>query len=480
MARRRRRPRGYIEELPSGSFRAVVYAGIDPLTRKLRYLRETAKTYDAAELALTKLQRQVDEERHPKTAITVRQAITQWLEVADLADTTRERYEDLIRLYVLPVFGNVQAAKLDAEVLERFYARLQRCRELCAGRARQRHRCRPLSGSTTRKIHYIIRGALSRAVRWRYLGVNKAALAVAPSPNATEPDPPSPEEAAAILNDAWRDPEWGLLLWLTMVTGCRRGELCALVWADVEIDQAVLRLPASIAHTKAGLKKKPTKTNKGRRVALDPHTVALLIDHRQRWEQRCTALGCELTGDTHLFSPAPDGSTPFVPRSITQRYRRMATKLRLRSTRLHSLRHYSATELIAAGVDIRTVAGRLGHGGGGATTLKVYAAWVDHADRRAATTMADIMPTPIPTPRGPRGPYEQIAAELRQAIVSRSLEPGSRLPTVVEIAAKYRVAAGTAHRAIASLRSEGLIEVSRGRRATVRASHGTSPQHVGI
>jgi integrase len=42
---------------------------------------------------------------------------------------------------------------------------------------------------------------------------------------------------------------------------------------------------------------------------------------------------------------------------------------------LHALRHYSATELLAAGVDLRTVAGRLGHAGGGTTTLRVYAAW---------------------------------------------------------------------------------------------------------
>jgi Phage integrase family len=65
---------------------------------------------------------------------------------------------------------------------------------------------------------------------------------------------------------------------------------------------------------------------------------------------------------------------------------RLARKLGLRSTRLHALRHYSATELIAAGADIRTVAGRLGHGSGGATTLKIYAAWVDEAGQRAATT----------------------------------------------------------------------------------------------
>jgi integrase len=166
--RRRRRARGHIEELPSGSCRAVVYAGIDPLTHRRRYVRETAPTYDEAEVALTRLQAQVDEDRHPKSDITVRQAVAQWLEVAKLEDTTRERYDDLIRLYILPTFGEMQAGKLDAELLERFYARLERCRELCTGRLRAGHVCRPLSGSTTRKIHCIVRGALGRAVRWRH------------------------------------------------------------------------------------------------------------------------------------------------------------------------------------------------------------------------------------------------------------------------------------------------------------------------
>ena len=61
---------------------------------------------------------------------------------------------------------------------------------------------------------------------------------------------------------------------------------------------------------------------------------------------------------------------------------------------LHALRHYSATELLTAGVDLRTVAGRLGHGGGGATTLRVYAAWVGEADRRASEILGSRMKRP--------------------------------------------------------------------------------------
>src|SRR4051794_8633263 len=119
MPPRKRRQRGYIEQLPSGNHRAVAYAGVDLLTRRPRYLRKTVKTFDEAKKALVKLQSEIDEDKAPKSNITVRQAIEQWLEVAALEDTTRERYQDLIRLYVLPMFGHLQAAKLDAELLER-------------------------------------------------------------------------------------------------------------------------------------------------------------------------------------------------------------------------------------------------------------------------------------------------------------------------------------------------------------------------
>lgn len=129
-----------------------------------------------------------------------------------------------------------------------------------------------------------------------------------------------------------------------------------------------------------------------------------------------------------------------------------------------------ATELIAAGVDVRTVAGRLGHGSGGATTLKVYTAWVSEADRRAATTIAGIMPTPVASLAPPRGPHLVIAAELREQIERGELRPGDQLPTLVELAGQHGVAEATAHRAVDVLRQAGLVEVSRGRRAIVKAN----------
>jgi hypothetical protein len=150
---------------------------------------------------------------------------------------------------------------------------------------------------------------------------------------------------------------------------------------------------------------------------------------------------------------------------------------------IHQLRHYSATELIAAGVDVRTVAGRLGHGGGGATTPRVYSAWVVEADQRAAESLSarmpvlsigslvthdDTAPPPVATSKPiPDSPYLQIAADLRAAIRCGALSAGDPLPTVKVLAQRYSVSEGTAHRAVALLNEAGEIKASRGRRATV-------------
>lgn len=470
MAGRKHRPRGHIESRTNGTFRAIVYAGVDPLTRKERYLRKSAKTHAQAEIELTKLQSQVDEQRHPRSAITVGQVVEKWLEVTELEDTTRQRYKGLIQLYIGPTFGLMLAAKLDAELLERFYARLRRCNKLCSGRAKD-HDCRPLSASTVRQVHFIIRAALDRAVRWRYLSNNEAALATPPAFERPDPDPPSAAEVAALLNDTWQDPAWATFLWLTMVSGCRRGEMCALRWTDLDLTRGIMTVERSYVQTTEGNREKSTKTRQKRRLALDAHTVDLLTAYRTQSESECAALGLALPRDAFVFSSSPDASTALLPSTVTQKYRRLAIRLGLRSTRIHSLRHYSATELLTAGVDLRTVAGRLGHGSGGATTLRFYAAWVDEADRRAADAIAEIMPQPDPTHRTPRNSYETLAAELRAAIERGELAPGSLLPTSTELAAQHNVSAGTVNRAVALLKESGLVAASRGRRATVITTH---------
>jgi integrase len=335
----------------------------------------------------------------------------------------------------------------------------------------QAHQCRPLSNGSIRYIHFILSGALKRAVRWRWIATNPIAQAVPPPQPKPNPQPPTAEQAARILSDAWQDPDWAMLIWLTMVTGFRRGELCAIRWRHLDLAAGVLMLERSIGQRSGRTWEKDTKTHQHRRIALDPETLSLLSEHRHRYEERAATLELAVSDNAFVFSLAVDGSEHLKPDSVSQRYARLARRLGI-STTIHKLRHYSATELISAGVDVRTVAGRLGHGGGGTTTLKVYAAWVSESDQRAATSLFTRLPArPDAQTSGTANDddaiYTRIAAELRAKIASGELSLGAQLPTHKQLAEQYGISAGTAHRVTALLSSDGLVAVSRGRRATV-------------
>jgi integrase len=479
------RQRGRIEVLPSGSLRVKVYAGSDPITGRRHDLTETIpagpRAQREAEKALTRLLNQVDERRNPKTKATLNQLLDRWLDVAELEVSTRNGYVRKLNRHVRPVLGSMQVGRLDAETLQSFYAVLRRCRDRCDGRRAGRHECRPLAPSTVRQIHSNLSAALTHAVLWGWIAVNPADVRrLAPAARKPDPQPPTVEQAARILEEAWRDPEWGMLVWLAMVTGARRGELCALAWDRLDFATGILTIRTSIAQVGSKTWEKDTKTHQQRRVTVDDQTLALLRAYYLSCRERADMLGFELPAEARMFSNDPDGSTWLKPDTVGQRYERMCARLGW-NMNLHQLRHYSATELIGAGVDVRTVAGRLGHSGGGATTLKVYSAWLSEVDQRAAGSLVGRMPAlPAGVDQGAKlvpsqrivteesPPYLRIAADLRAAITCGALLPGSPLPAEAELATRYGVAASTAHRAVAALEEAGLVSASRGKRATVR------------
>lgn len=482
--------------LPSGALRIRVYAGVDPVTRRRHDLIEIIPAGPGAERraedARVRLLAEVQQRRNPRTSATVDQLLDQYLALHNGGKTTLSTYRMYAEKHIRPFIGHVKVGALEADVVDSLYAELRRCRKHCNGRQfvehhstgkhdcipRCRpHHCKPLADATIRQIHFLLSGAYNRAIKWRWVSRNPISQAEPPTSPSPDPDPPRAAEAAQLLQEAWKDPDWGTVVWVAMTSGARRGELCALRWKHVDLVTSVLTLRRSIAQNGAETEEKDTKTHQRRHVTLDPETLSVLTDHWNRCKNRATELGVALDQEAFVFSNAPDSSTHLVPSSVTQRYRRMAERVGI-DTHFHNLRHYSATELIAAGVDVRTVAGRLGHSGGGTTTLRVYAAWVAEADQRAAAGLAARLPSrPTPEPDGmervlanPRAPYERIAVELRSVILGGKYADGEPLPTIKQLAQTYQVATGTAHRAMSLLTDWGLANVSRGHRATARVS----------
>ncbi|WP_169798848.1 tyrosine-type recombinase/integrase [Kibdelosporangium phytohabitans] len=409
---------------------------------------------------------------------------------------THSNYSGYLRNHITPLIGHLRVNAVTPETLDGFYAELARCRDHCGTPAHRpitnrptttraepqdkspRHACRPLSDTTIRKIHFLISAAYTRARRWGWIHTSPTPLASPPPVPSPNPQPPTPDEVTRILTHAWPNPDLGVLIWIAIITGARRGELCALRWTDFHPDRPVLYIVRNIAQHNRHTVEKDTKNHQHRHIALDPDTTALLLAYRRYRELHADRHGDTLRSDAFIFSPAPDGTRRLKPSTFSQRYRRLVVRLGIHTT-LHKLRHFSATELILARVDLRTVASRLGHTNA-SLTLNTYTAWISEADQHATTTLTQRIPVRLtPPPRHqpipqPSGLYQPIAADLRNAITNGTYPVGSPLPTNNELATHYHVSRGTIHRAITQLAEQKLITVSRGRRAIVLAAAPTS------
>jgi len=100
-----RSPYGHIEQLPSGSWRAKVYAGKDPLTgRELRF-RKTRKTEVEAQIELGKLLELARAGRQPDSDVTVAELLDAYLPVAGWDVSTEETNLGYIRRIISPRSG---------------------------------------------------------------------------------------------------------------------------------------------------------------------------------------------------------------------------------------------------------------------------------------------------------------------------------------------------------------------------------------
>jgi len=380
--------RGHLRKRGSG-WELRAYAGIDPLTNRQKYVTRSFRGGKRdAEEALARFVTEVSGGGHAAQDTTVGDLIRQWLDLArsELSPTTARGYDWIVKTYITPTLDKVPLAKLKTAQLDRLYAHL---------RERGGQDGKPLSAATVRQVHAIVRRALQQGVRWGWITVNPATLASPPRVRTLELAPPDPAQVVKLIQTAAaNDPDFGCYLHLAVTTGARRGELCGLRWKDVDIEAGALTISRAIVEAAHSvLVEKDTKTHASRRIALDADTVDALRAHRKRAEERAGACAVQRRDDAYVFSADPDGRRPWAPNDVTKDFIRLRKAAKLPTVRLHDLRHFAATRLLAAGVPVRTVSGRLGHSNA-ATTLGVYAHFVEESDREAAAMLGALVAAP--------------------------------------------------------------------------------------
>ena len=172
-----------------------------------------------------------------------------------------------------------------------------------------------MSAATIRQIHAILSGAFATAVRWGWIERNPAMTAKLPRSRprtATSPHPADVAKVIAAARASGQDP-LALYLWLAAVTGARRGELCALHWADLDLQRGAIRIAHSYSVAGGTKVRKDTKTHQDRSLAIDEVTVAVLTEHRRAIAGQLGQVGVELPPDSYVFSSDRSANGPGIP-----------------------------------------------------------------------------------------------------------------------------------------------------------------------
>src|SRR5829696_4855066 len=212
-------------------------------------------------------------------------------------------------------------------------------------------------------IHATLHKALDQAVKWRLIPYNVSDAVAKPRQKRSERDALTLRQVLNFFEVAKGD-RFEALYMLAVFTGMRPGEVLALRWSDLVLDdpEPAARVRRSISKDDNGrLVIKSTKTEKGRAIALLPQVVEALQTHRkQQAEQRLRYSG--LWRDEDLIFSSKTGGPMSWNNLVKRNLKPLMSAAGLpQGTRPYDLRHTFATLILEQGENPKVVQEVLGH-----------------------------------------------------------------------------------------------------------------------
>ncbi|GAB6138012.1 tyrosine-type recombinase/integrase [Halanaerobaculum tunisiense] len=348
----------HLRKRGKNSWQICIEKGRDPITGKRKRIYKTVNgTKKEAEKEMHKLAHEVETGAYIEPSeMTVKDFLLQWFEdycESNLAPSTLESYEIIIKSHLIPALGNIKVSDLEPMHIKRYQTH-----KLKKGRRDGKEG--GLSKRTVQYHHRVLSKALKHAVKWRVIDTNPAEVIEAPSPDTPEIKALTQEEVNKLLDKA---EGWVYdLIYIAVFTGMRRGELLAMRWNDIDFSEQIIQVKQSVTKvTGKDLEfRKPKTKSSIRPINVDDDIIKILNRRKKEQKQNKLRLGGKYNTKYNLVFCKVNGD-PFLPQYATRKFNAVAEKADLEEFRLHDLRHTHATLMLKADVHPKIVQERLGH-----------------------------------------------------------------------------------------------------------------------
>lgn len=381
------------------SYTIRVYRGYDSSRNRLKpytmtYKPEPGMTAKQVEKELNRQAVQFEEKcmRGGVADPTIRLSdfCEKYLEIAKgtLSPTTYAFYQEQIRSLIVPALGHFKLKDITAAHVQQYIQQLSEMPK--STRAGEKESGETISPSTIRRYLTVLQSIFKQAVKLGLIPETPAKTEKLTIPKVKQPKIEifSKQEAAQMLACLeTEDIQFQTLIQLAIFMGARRGELVALKFSDVDFEQSKITIERAAVKLK-GQKTiiKPPKDYEVRTVTVNQSCLELIKLLRAEKAREAARLGTQWINGGWLFTTW--NGEIMNPQTPTKQFSKFLERHGLRHRKFHSLRHTSATLLLYAGVNIKQVQGRLGHGD--IETTNKYLHVLEEADVEAAKAL-DIM-----------------------------------------------------------------------------------------
>ena len=377
--------KGNIQSRGPSTWRLFVNLGRDAQGRRRQKTLTVHGTKAEAQKRLREILADMDRGIAPPERILLRDWLQRWHTERTVSNrwtqATIERYECIIRRHLVPNLGHVPLAELRPAQVREVEANL-------VGDG--------LSPRTVELVHTVLSGDYRDALQMEMVFRSPVSLVSPPAAKRSEIIPPSVETVRALLRLAEEEqhPQFAAMH-LVAYTGMRVGEVLALTWASVNLDDAYLIVRASVGRRRVGFVASTPKTAFGqRRVDLDAWTVEILRKHRELQAVQIAEVEEMMPGhyrDIGLVFPNDLGGW-MDNRRVTGVLTSLGKRVGHPAVNSRALRHFHASVALQTGQNPVVVSRRVGHSKV-STTVDLYAhslpGWQKEAADAFAAAMAD-------------------------------------------------------------------------------------------
>ena len=291
----------------------------------------------------------------------------------DCKPSTINSYESMLRIHINPYFENIKINQIHPDIIQDFKNQKQD----------------EISHKTINNILMLLSAIFEKAIDSGFMLTNPVRKIKKMPIQKNKMEILTLQEIKRLMEAANQTfPNFFPLLYTAMISGCRRGELLALQWQDIDFDNNCINVNKTLYKKQF---QRPKTESSNASVFITPDLAKELL----KWKDICPK------GELNLVFPNTEGNQQNPDNMVRRHFNKCVEIAGIKKhVVFHSMRHLTASLMLSKNIPMKVIQMHLRHSQI-ATSIDRYSHLMDHVNKNAMESLDDIFSKDLAKMRRP-------------------------------------------------------------------------------